>query len=344
LSKIIFPQGLFQSPFQPAWWLRGAHTQTLFSTLLRKPPVLQRQRELVFLEDGDFLEIDWLVPETWQERQPLTMIVHGLSGSSESHYVLGLQASLAKKGWASVALNCRGASGRPNNQPRAYHAGSSDDLLQVMMAIQKKLPHTPLALVGYSLGGNMTLKLLGREKENLPLFAAAAVSVPFLLASCADKMDKGFSKIYRRHFMTELTAMWQEKLTHFEAIGNAEAAQRIRPHLAHAPFKSFWQFDNDLVAPLHGFQDVHDYYYQASSRQFLPTIAVPTLVIQSQDDPFMSADVLPKDTDLSAAISFELSQKGGHVGFVEGGSPKTPHYYLEHRIPDFLHACWQERK
>lgn len=328
--------GIQESMFKPAWWLRGAHAQTLFATMLRAPPVLSRTRETLILADGDFLDIDWLTPSSWEEDAPIVIVVHGLSGSSDSHYVLGLQAELATKGWASAALNCRGASGRPNNLPRAYHAGSSDDILQLIQHLHIKYPKAPLALVGYSLGGNMTLGLLGAEQSSLPLFAAAAVSVPFLLSSCADRMDSGFSKIYRRHFMTELTVMWRHKMHYFAEQGNAEAVAHIHQRLQQAPFRSFWEYDDVVMAPLHGFHDVHDYYEKTSSRQFLATITVPTLVIQSQDDPFMSAAVLPTANELSSAVLFELSQKGGHVGFIEGGSPRTPLFYLERRIPEFL--------
>ncbi len=338
-SPEIFPRGIFSSSFRPAWWLRNAHAQTLFSSFFRKLPDLPRERETLALSDGDFLDLDWYWPAIRQAGAPIVLIVHGLSGSSESHYVLGLQVALAQKGWISVALNCRGASGRPNNLPRAYHAGSSDDLLHALHHVQARFPDVPVAAVGYSLGGNMVLKMLGEQEGAVPVFAAVAVSVPFMLSSCADRMDRGFSRVYRRHFMTELTGMWKAKLNHFERLGDMAAVDHIRARLNTAPFRSFWQFDNDLMAPLHGFRDVHDYYFQASSRKFLAGIQVPTLVIQAQDDPFMSPDILPSANELSRSIHFELSMQGGHVGFIEGGEPRVPRYYLERKIPEFLQYC-----
>lgn len=337
----LFPQGLFESGFRPVWWLRNAHAQTLFSTFFRKPPMLARVREELLLPDGDFVDLDWYRPAGWTGATPLVLVVHGLSGSSDSHYVLGLQAELAARGWASVAMNCRGASGRPNNRALAYHAGASGDILAVLRHMASRHPDVPRALVGYSLGGSMTLTLMGQQQQEAPVFAAVAVSVPLQLQLCADRMDSGFSRVYRQHFMETLVAYWQDKVLHLEQRGDRKSAERVRGQLARGPFRSFWQYDNALVAPLHGYRDVHDYYDRASPRQFLSRIARPTLVIQSVDDPFMTPEVLPAAHELSPAVHFELCRKGGHVGFIEGGTPMAPVYYLERRIPVFLDGQWQ---
>jgi len=172
-----FPPGLFGSPFRPAWWLRNPHAQTLFSSFFRQLPPVARERETVALPDGDFLDFDWQLPPGWREDRPLVLVVHGLSGSSDSHYVLGLQAALSAGGWGSAALNCRGAA-RPNNLARAYHAGASDDLQQALLHMAQRFPRAPRAVVGYSLGGNMTLKLLGETAGAPPVFAGVAVSAP----------------------------------------------------------------------------------------------------------------------------------------------------------------------
>lgn len=339
IAAADFPTGIFHSPFRPAWWLRNPHLQTLFSNFFRRFPQLARERETVALPDGDFLDLDWHLPAGWTPTRPLVLVVHGLSGSSDSHYVLGLQTALAARGWGSAALNCRGAS-RPNNLPRAYHAGGSDDLHHALQHLRARYPEAPRAIVGYSLGGNMTLKLLGemaRERDSDSLvFAGVAVSVPLLLPLCADRMDQGLSRIYRRHFIAALVAHWEEKMRHLERSGNAEGMRRIRERLLRGPFRSFWHFDDEVMAPLHGFADVHDYYQRSSSRQFLRHITTPTLVIHSHDDPLMSPGVLPEVAELSPSVHFELCREGGHVGFIEGGTPRAPRYYLERRIPDFL--------
>ena len=337
-----FPRGVFASPFRPAWWLRNAHAQTMFSALFRNPPALDRERERLSLPDGDWVWLDWLLPPGWDaEGKPLIIAVHGLSGSSDSHYVLGLQAQLRARGWGSVALNCRGASGGPNHLPRAYHAGSSDDIRAVIDRVAERYPGRKLAVVGYSLGGNMTLKLMAELGDDPRLLGAVAVSVPLLLPLCAERMDRGVSRLYRKRLLDELMRGWQTKHEQFVAAGRAEA-ELLRQHLAHAPFRSFWEFDDKLMAPLHGYADVHDYYARCSSRQFLREIRRPTLVIHAEDDPFMSPGVIPTAAELSAAVHFELSPRGGHVGFIDGGTPRAPEYYLERRIPEFIaYLCQQ---
>jgi predicted alpha/beta-fold hydrolase len=335
-----FPRGVFASPFRPAWWLRNAHAQTMFSALFRTPPALDRERERLPLPDDDWLWLDWLLPEHWDAPgKPLVIVVHGLSGSSDSHYVLGLQAQLRECGWGSVALNCRGASGGPNQLARAYHAGSSDDIRSLVDMLALRYPGRGLVVVGYSLGGNMTLKLMGELGDDPRLLGAVAVSVPLLLPLAAERMDRGVSRLYRKRLLDELMRGWNAKHAQFVAAGRAEAAAMVKQHLDHAPFTSFWEFDDKLMAPLHGYSDVHDYYARCSSRQFLRQIRRPTLVIHAEDDPFMSPGVIPTAAELSPWVHFELSPTGGHVGFIEGGSPRQPKYYLERRIPQFIQEC-----
>jgi predicted alpha/beta-fold hydrolase len=335
-----FPRGVHTSAFRPAWWLGNAHAQTLYSALFRTSPRLHRQRQRQALPDGDWVYLDWLLPEGWElHERPLVIVVHGLSGSSDSHYVLGLQARLQAAGVGSVAMNCRGATGGPNHLPRAYHAGASDDIRAVIESVAAAHPGRPLSVVGYSLGGNMTLKLLAELGEEHRVIGGVAVSVPLLLPLCADRMDRGFSRIYRKHLVGELLAGWQAKREHFGQAGREDMAREIAMRLAEGPFTSFWQFDDKLMAPLHGFADVHDYYERCSSRQFLKDIRIPTLVIHAEDDPFMTPGVIPGNDELSPWVHFELSRRGGHVGFIEGGSPADPAYYLERRIPEFLQAC-----
>lgn len=334
---VAFPQGVHRSPFRPAWWLSGAHGQTVFSSLFRQPPRPPRQRERVWLPDEDFVDIDYCLPPGWQVGQlPLVLVIHGLSGSSESHYVLGLQQALLDQGWASVAMNCRGASGEPNRSLRAYHAGASDDVAAVLAWLRQRYPDTPLALVGYSLGGAMTLRFLGEQGGDAGLFAAASVSAPLQLGPCATRMDRGLSRMYRQHMMDQLMGYWQRKLAHFEREGRHDEVARIRSLRGFPGYRSFWDFDDALIAPLHGYRDVHDYYDRAASRPVLRHIQVPTLIVHSLDDPFMTPEIVPGPDELSPWVHFELADRGGHVGFIDGGTPRAPRYYLEQRIPAFL--------
>ncbi|AYC31108.1 hydrolase [Pseudomonas cavernae] len=321
--------------FQPAWWLPGPHLQTLWNSLGRRPPQLQRQRERLWLEDGDFLDLDWHGPHAAET--PLVLVLHGLTGSSSSLYVLGLQQRLAAQGWASVALNWRGCSGEPNLLPRGYHSGVSEDLAAVIAHLRAQRPLAPLYAVGYSLGGNVLLKHLGESGADCPLQAAVAVSVPFRLDQCADRIGIGFSRVYQRHFMSEMVAYVQRKQQRFQQLRedrHLAALQRLGPLDG---MRTFWDFDGRITAPLHGFADADDYYRRASSRYYLGAIRTPTLIIQAADDPFVFRHSLPESAELAPGVEFELHAHGGHAGFIDG-SPRQPGYYLERRIPAWLNG------
>ncbi|SHN04577.1 hydrolase [Phytopseudomonas punonensis] len=322
-----------RSLFTAAWWLPGPHLQTLWGSLCRRPPALERQRERLWLADGDFLDLDWHGPHDAQA--PLVLVLHGLTGSSNSHYVLGLQRQLAAQGWASVALNWRGCSGEPNLLPRGYHSGASEDLAETVHHLHAKRPMAPLYAVGYSLGGNVLLKYLGESGADSGLQSAAAVSVPFRLDQCADRIGIGFSRVYQAHFMRAMVAYVKDKQRLFAHQGQADRLSILEKLGPLDGMRTFWDFDGRITAPLHGFENADDYYRRSSSRYYLSRIQTPTLMIQASDDPFVYPHSLPEATELAACITFELHAKGGHVGFVDG-SLRRPGYYLERRIPQWL--------
>ncbi len=343
-SDAAFTPGISRGPFQPAWWLNNSHLQTLFPAMMRRITPLPRVREKLGLADGDWLCLDWRLPKAWMgSGSPLVVIVHGLTGSSQSQYVLGLQQALDEIGWASVAMNCRAATGEPNDRPRAYHAGAHDDVAEVMKTVAERYPEVPVALVGYSLGGAMTLNYLAREKTPANLFAATAVSVPLMLGPCADRLDQGLSRIYRKHLLNELCKTWSRKADRLAQLGDEEVAAHIRERLAQGPFMSFRVFDDVLMAGIHGFRNGEDYYTRCSPRQSLRGITTPVLVLQAADDPFLAPECMPTTRELSPAVHLEISPRGGHVGFIEAGTHwREPRYYLERRIPHFLRTMLAE--
>ncbi|MCJ8170586.1 hydrolase [Atopomonas sediminilitoris] len=317
--------------FTPAWWLPGPHLQTLYGPLLRRRSALARQRERLWLADGDFLDLDWHKPQGMRHDAPLTVLLHGLTGSSDSHYVLGLQQALAKRCWPSVAVNWRGCSGEVNRLPRSYHSGASDDLSEVLSHIAACWPLGPRIAVGYSLGGNVLLKYLGEHGSRALVTAAVAVSVPYRLDHCAERINQGFSKVYQKHFMDEMLAYLNAKLEHFACSGQMPEHQHLSRLGRRDDVHTFWDYDDRFTAPLHGYADVHDYYRRASSRFYLGEITVPCLLIQAQDDPFVFRHSLPEARELSPSTTHEWHRHGGHVGFVEAQG-----FYLERRIPEWL--------
>ncbi len=319
--------------FKPAWWLSNSHLQTIYPALFRNapnPPDYRRER--LETPDHDFIDIDYC----GTGNQPLVMVVHGLTGSSQSSYIKGLQSALLKQGLRSAALNFRGCSGSSNNQARSYHSGETEDIHFLYQTLRLREPDTPLAVVGFSLGGNVVLKWLGEQGRQLDLFAAVAVSVPLLLGVCATKLDNGFSRFYRGRLLDELKAYMHNKLQHLDSIGQAQEAMKVRALGDLSDIGSFWQYDDRIVAKLHGFDDVHDYYRRSSSRQYLQAITVPTLLLQALDDPFMTQEVLPDLDEVSTQVQLEFTRHGGHVGFISGLIPFRPEYWLEQRIPEFL--------
>ena len=293
--------------------------------LLRRLPNVARRRERLELPDGDFLDLDW----NGDSSGPLAVVLHGLEGSSRSHYAAGIMHALHLHGWRSVLLHFRGCSGTPNRLERGYHAGETGDLDYVVRLLRQREPATPLAVVGYSLGGNVLLKWLGEQGAQAPIIGAVAVSVPFTLANAAVRLNRGVSRLYQWSLLRRLRASLRQKWHGMGRVDDVAMLDTLR---------SLHEFDDRVTAPLHGFAGADDYYERCSSRSFLRRIRIPTLILQARDDPFMTPDGLPSPQELSASIDFELADTGGHVGFVSGSSPWRARYYPEERLPAFLNG------
>ncbi|MBL8259364.1 MAG: hydrolase [Candidatus Competibacteraceae bacterium] len=315
--------------FEPAWWLPGPHAQTLWPVLCRRRPRPPLRRERLELPDGDVLELDW----TDGEGGPVVLIVHGLEGSSNSHYARGLLAAVAGRGWRGAVMHFRGCGGQPNRLARSYCAGDTADIAHVVGELNRREPATPLAVVGYSLGGNALLKWLGETPVDPPLCAAVAVSVPFLLDAAARRLGRGFSRFYQYFLIGELKRSYRAKFR--RRPDGPVALDRL------SALRDFYAFDDRVTAPLHGYAGVADYYARASCRPWLGRIRIPTLILQARDDPFIAPDALPDPAELSPCVRLELSRAGGHVGFVAGPWPWRAEYWLERRIAAFLEARWQ---
>jgi predicted alpha/beta-fold hydrolase len=221
----------------------------------------------------------------------------------------------------------RGRSGEPNRLPRSYHSGDTGDLDEIMMRLGRRHPDQQIAVAGYSLGGNVLLKWLGEKGRSAGISTAIAISVPLDLQQAALKLDKGLSRIYQRHLLTRLRDSVTEKAARHPPPFSLDRLHEL---------DTFHKFDNAITAPLHGFRDVYDYYERSSSKPFLKSIEVPTLLLQAADDPFLPASALPCPDEMSSFVTMELSERGGHVGFVSGSNPLHPRYWLEERILQHL--------
>lgn len=314
-----------KSDFKPAWWLCSPHLQTLWPVLLKKRHKLDLLAEQVELDDGDFIDLCW----SKQPTDKVVLVLHGLEGSVNSHYANGIMYQLEQSGYKPVFMHFRGCSGRMNRLARAYHSGETGDLAFIVEHIRKVTGSYPYATVAFSLGGNVLLKWLGETGNGNPLKKAVAVSVPFKLQDAAERLQLGLSKIYRNYLLTSLRKTYVEKLNVIESPSIVDVQQ----------LKSFWEYDDKVTAPLHGFDGAQDYYDKCSSRQFLKNISVPTRIIHSTDDPFMFKQTVPANSEINQNIDFLLTSRGGHVGFISGFSPWSAYSWSERKITEFLLAA-----
>ncbi|MEC9223387.1 MAG: alpha/beta fold hydrolase [Pseudomonadota bacterium] len=327
------PSGPQKEEFEPAWWLPGGHSQTLYRKLSRLEKVRQ-VRQRIELRDGDFIDVDWATNSTLVNKATdlIVVILHGLCGCSGSSYVLSLQRLLSENGVSSVAMNFRGCSGEMNRKARAYHSGISDDVEEVFSNLSWLHPGKNFAFVGYSLGGNVLLKWLGESSGNSRIKKAVSVSTPFSLAHCSRAMLQGLGRLYGRYFVRKLLADLSNKKLYFEKVDNLDQLSEINQLGELTGISSIWEFDDRVTAPLHGFKDAEDYYNQCSSIGLLDAIETQTLLVQSKNDPLVPALAIPSSEKLSPHINLKLSSKGGHVGFISGWSEQ----WLEQKILQFI--------
>jgi hypothetical protein len=323
-----FRQNTDLGAFKPAWWLKNCHLQTIFAKYLAPQLPLSLTAELFDLPDGDELMLHWgsVQPNT---QTPLVLLLHGLEGNFRSHYVRGMMHSLQQQGFACLLMHFRGCHGEANKLPRAYHSGDTADVGVVIDMLQQRFPGVPLAAIGFSLGGNVLMKYCGEQAENCPLQAAVSVSAPLQLSASADRINQGFSRIYQRYLLGRLKGTMRRKLKKHQPFPLPLSTADIQQ------LRTIRQFDDLLTAPLHGFTDADDYYSKASAQPYLASITKPCLLIHAKDDPFLAPCVIPSQPQ--PPLQLLLSSHGGHVGFISGGSPWRPTYWLDLIIPTFLH-------
>jgi predicted alpha/beta-fold hydrolase len=314
-----------KTPFKPAWWLPSSHLQTIWPAVCRTHSKdLPLERERLELPDGDFIDLDWSGKHL---SGPIVLILHGFEGSIDSHYSKGMLITINQRGWRGVFMHFRGCSGEPNRLPRGYHSGETKDVDFVVKTLCEREPNTEMAAIGYSLGGNILLKWLGETGNKNPLKAATAISVPFDLHKAFERIERGFSRFYQWYLVRQA----RDRLMHkFEVITPPFDLSGL------SEVMGIRDLDRQYTVPIHGFSSVDEYYTSTSSRYYLHSIQVPTLLIQAKDDPFMTEDVIPDQYELSPQIKLELTETGGHVGFVSGTLPWRPQYWLEERVPEFL--------
>lgn len=324
-------------PYRPAWWLPGGHLQTLGGWLLRPRAGVDLRRERIETPDGDFLDLDFAQVGAlrWGELEdsaPIALLLHGLEGSARGLPALQCFRALAAQGIRGVGLNFRSCSGEPNRALRTYHAGETTDLALVLDLLSERFPRNPLGAVAYSLGGNVLLKYLGETgaaaRERLR--AAVAYSVPFDLGAGARKLERGLGRLYTSYFIRSLQQKYRAKRAAAAGICDEERVQSSR---------TFWDFDDAVTAPLHGFASAKEYYGSSSSRRYLGRIRVPALILHAADDPFLPEEAIPSHAAAeNPHLVMHVTRRGGHVAFVSGVLPWAPEFWAEQEAARFLAA------
>ena len=310
------------SSFCPPWWLRNAHLQTILPVFWRRHFKFPGEAERLELPDGDFLDLGWVR----RGHRRLVILSHGLEGSFDAGYIRGMATALLAAGWDTLAWTFRGCGPEPNRRLRFYHSGETGDLSAVIHHAANR--YDQIALVGFSLGGNLTLKYLGEQPPHPSIIGGAAISAPVDLAASAGALDHRWgNRLYLRRFLATLIAKVEAKARRFPDEIDITGIRRIR---------SFQQFDDRYTARLHGFRDAQDYWTRSSARQFLPRITVPSLLINAQDDPFLPPACFPfAEAEANRCVFLDAPVHGGHVGFLD--FPKDDaRTWAERRAVEFL--------
>lgn len=308
-------------PYSPPRFLFSPHLETIFPSLLRRVSLKPYTRERINTPDGDFLDLDWLSTDS----KKLVIISHGLEGNSTRAYIKGMAKIFFSNGYNVLAWNYRGCSEEMNSRLRFYHSGATDDLKFVVDHAVDIKGYDEIYLIGFSLGGNITLKFLGEDKPRSEIKKAVAISVPMHLRTSCEKISAPSNWIYARRFLKSLKAKVLAKAAIMKEIDITNIHQ----------IRTLKEFDDQYTAPLHGFKDAHDYYEKCSSINFLKGITTPTLIVNTTNDPFLSPECFPRELVKDHAfITMEILLRGGHVGFTQFN--KNGLYWSEQRAFDFI--------
>ena len=314
--------------FRPHALLRSGHAQTIAAALLPQPslPFTSRTYE-VELDDQDRLALHDDCPPTWQEGANICLLVHGLGGSHQSPYMQRIAAKLIARGVRVFRMDHRGCGAGATLAQHPGHAGRSDDVLAVLRETIKQCPGSSISLIGFSLGGNMTLKMLG---EGNPLVnvveKALVVAPPIDLLACATHMQRWINRPYNRSFLKLLFQQLQQR---------SISAEHLKPYLAMRKVKTIFDFDDQVTAPLSGFRDAVDYYTQSSSAPLLQNIDVPTSIVAAADDPLIPVSTY-RDAKLSSSMQMLITERGGHVGYLSEKGADPDRRWIDWRVLDWM--------
>jgi len=319
-------------PFRPHPLLPSGHAQTVAGAFLPGRRYRYRAgRHRVELADGDVIILHDDCPSGWQPGDRAALLIHGLAGCHESRYMERIAHKLGARGVRSFRLDLRGCGAGVGLSRLPYHSGRSEDAAAAIGAVARLAPDSPVTLVGFSLGGNITLKLAGElaDRSCGNLDSTMAVCPPVDLAACSRQIQKPSNRIYDRYFVRLLMRQIEG---HRRLLPKAVAALFARPP------RSLWEFDDAFTAVTCGFGTADNYYAKASSLPWLADIRLPTLIVSARDDPMIPPDALAR-ASLPGCVRLHMSDHGGHLGFVGRGGQDADRRWMDWRVVDWVLAA-----
>jgi predicted alpha/beta-fold hydrolase len=317
---------IVRSGYKAKGFFKSGHFSTIYSAKLRPIPKVAQVRERLELTDGDFVDIDWSYCTTkGVKSQKVAILLHGLEGDAQRVYMQGQAKVLIQGGWDVAGMNHRGCSGEENRLYLSYNSGRTQDLSELIDHILTLNQYTKIALVGFSLGGNLLLKYLGEPREiSHKIVAGIAISAPIDLQSSLDSLMRKRNKPYTFVFLKDLRNKYKRKMKLFPGVMSKEKLRKV---------KTLLDFDNTYTAPAHGFESAAQYYQKSSAKAFLPNIKKPVLILNAANDSFLAPECYPFElAKQHENIYLEVPSTGGHVGF----HVTNTEYYSEQRVLDFL--------
>jgi predicted alpha/beta-fold hydrolase len=318
-------------PFQPHPLLRGGHAQTIAGRYLPGSAArLPSTYHEIPLEDGDRLAVLESIPEGWRPGSPAVILVHGLAGCARSPYVARIGARFRDAGIRVIRMNLRGAGSGFGLARGIYHGGRTEDLRAVANWLTRRAAGSPLGLVGFSLGGNLVLKLAA-EAESEPLEGldcVIAANPPLDLAACCRHIQRPENRVYDRHFVRMLRRDVARLHHAFPDLGQLPE-----------PIRSVYEFDERYTAPRNGFQGAADYYERSSAGPLLEKISIPGLIVHATDDPFIPPEPFAQ-LRLGPRLALELNCHGGHLGYVSRNRWGRDRRWLDARLAAWISTHW----
>jgi len=321
--------------FHPPAWPKGGMGQTIWANYAPRPTALRRlhatsRSEVLATPDGDHIRAHW--NDGPKPGAPILVLLHGLTGCAQSSQVLGLAEKGLAAGFAIVRVDLRNALGETPSVG-VGHAGRSEDINTILDHVTTHAPGRAVALIGYSLGGNVALKALGEmaDRPRPELAAAVTISVPIDLSAACTAIDAADNWMFRRYFVTRLKRIVERR----RREGRGEYGR-----IDLREVESIREFDGCLVAPLCGFDSAEDYYRHSIALRVIGDIRVPTLLIQAVDDPFIPFAAYENSSiDANPAVSLLATRHGGHAGFWARRGADSDRFWAEHRAVEF---CQQQ--